>query len=373
MRILHIITNTDLGGAQRVVIDLCSVAVNDGHTVAVASMKDGPMWQQLPDSVKKITLPHMVKPIKPLKEIPCLFEIKSAIRDFKPDIIHLHSSKAALLGRIATPHHLKKRIVYTVHGFDTIRVRNRIFLPLEKMMQKKCGVIVPVSKYDYNNLLSEGINHNLVLIRNAVPDTKPFSESELPERIREPLLSARSQGKKIILTIARIALPKRLDIFAETAARMKNDGCVFFWIGAPTDTTLEAELKKQQENAPVYFTGDIPEASRLISYADVFVLFSDYEGLPITILEAMAKGKPIVASKVGGIPELVDETNGCLIESSDAGKMTDDVVRTVKELVSNDELRIKKGEASRRKYEDNFTINRLWDKYLSVYSKLING
>ncbi len=370
MRILHIITNTDLGGAQRVVIDLCNAAVNDGHTVAVASMEGGPMWQQLPVSVEKITLPHMVKPIKPQKEIPCLFEIKSAIKRFKPDIIHLHSSKAALLGRLAAPRRLRNRIVYTVHGFDTIRVRNRVFLPLEKIMQKKCGAIVPVSEYDYNNLLSESINNNLTLIRNAVPDTKPFSEEELPEQIKGPLLKAKSDGKKIIMTIARIALPKRLDVFAETALRMKNDNCVFFWIGAPTDKTLEAELKRQQENAPVFFTGDIPEASRLISFADVFVLFSDYEGLPITILEAMAKGKTVVASKVGGIPELVDESNGSLIEPAEAGKMTDDAASAVKELVSNDELRIKKGEASRKKYEENFTINTMWDKYLSVYKSL---
>ena len=148
---------------------------------------------------------------------------------------------------------------------------------------------------------------------------------------------------------------------------MKDDNCVFFWIGAPTDKTLEAELKQQQETAPVFFTGDIPEASRLISYADIFVLFSDYEGLPITILEAMAKGKPVVASKVGGIPELVDARNGSLIIPSDTSKMTEDAVSAVKELVFNDELRIKKGEASLKKYEENFTINSMWDKYYSLY------
>jgi glycosyltransferase involved in cell wall biosynthesis len=367
MRISHIVTNTDLGGAQRVVIDLCSKAVEDGHDVAVASMEGGPMWHQLPDDIMKFPLAHMVKPIKPLKELPCLLEIKATIRKFKPDIIHLHSSKAALLGRLAAPRRLRNQIVYTVHGFDTIRVRNRIFLPLEKLLQKKCGAIVPVSEYDYNNLLSEGINHNLTLIRNAVPDTPAFTTEELPEQIKEPLLAAGALGKKIIMTIARIALPKRLDIFAETALRMKDDNCVFFWIGAPTDKTLEAELKRQQETAPVFFTGDIPEASRLISYADVFVLFSDYEGLPITILEAMAKGKPVVASNVGGISELVDESNGSLIDIGDTEKSVVTAVQAIKTLISDEKLRIKKGEASRKKYEENFTINSMWDKYYSLY------
>ena len=371
MRILHIITNTDLGGAQRVVIDLCSSAVKDGHIVAVASMKDGPMWNQLPDSVVQYKLPHMVKPIKSFKELPCLFEIKSSIRKFKPDIIHLHSSKAALLGRLATPHCLRKRIVYTVHGFDTIRIKNRVFLPLEKLMQKKCGAIVPVSEYDYINLLAEGITHNLELVRNAVPDTKPFSESELPEQIREPLLRARSQGKKIILTIARIAFPKRLDIFAKTASHLIGNNCEFFWVGAPTDDTIKNQLDEFSSISNIHFTGDIPEASRLISYADVFVLFSDYEGLPITILEAMAKGKAVVASNVGGISELVDETSGNLISAGDTEKAVSEAVQAIKELASNDELQTKKGSAARNKYENSFTLDMMWKKYLSIYSKLL--
>ena len=279
MKILHIITNTDMGGAQRVVIDLCNMAEKDGHTVAVASMTEGPMWQQLPENTKQYKLPHMVKPIKPLKEIPCYFEIKKTIKDFKPDIIHLHSSKAALLGRLATPKKLKKKIVYTVHGFDTIRVRNRIFLPLEKMLQKQCGAIVPVSEYDYKNLTEENITNNLILIKNAVPDTPPCNKADLPKEI----IKARKAGKKIIMTIARIALPKRLDIFTKTAELLQNENCAFFWTGAPTDNTLDEQLKLCQEKGIAYFLGEIENAARLISYCDIFVLFSNYEGLPITI------------------------------------------------------------------------------------------
>lgn len=368
MRILHIITNTDLGGAQRVVIDLCTMAVNDGHTVAVASMQGGPMWELLPDEVMRFPLPHMVKPIKPLKEIPCMLEIKRAIRRFNPDIIHLHSSKAALLGRLAAPRRLRKRIVYTVHGFDTIRVRNRVFLPLEKMLQKRCGAIVPVSEYDYKNLLSEGITHNLIMIKNAVPDKTPFPEDELPESFLTPLNKARSQGKKIVLTIARIALPKRLDVFADVAERLKDDNCVFIWVGAPTDDTLKAQLEEIEARGNVYFTGDIPEASRLISYADIFVLFSNYEGLPITLLEAMAKGKPLIASNAGGIPELVDSSNGALVNNNNAAE---EAAHEIRKLLSSPQSFSSKGATSRKKYESEFNLELMWKKYLDSYKNLI--
>lgn len=375
MRILHIITNTDLGGAQRVVIDLCTMAVKDNNTVAVASMKDGPMWSQLPAEVIQYKLPHMVKPIKPLKELPCLFEIKRTIKEFKPDIVHLHSSKAALLGRLACPRKLRKHIVYTVHGFDTIRVRNRIFLPLEKLLQKWCGAIVPVSDYDRKNLISEGITHNIKLIRNAVPDTQPVKESELPESMQKAIKS----GKKIVLTIARIALPKRLDIFAETAKILSDKDYAFFWIGSPTDSTLLPQLREYEKRGNVFFTGDIPDASRLIFFADLFVLFSNYEGLPITILEALAKAKPIIASKVGGIPELVDDTNGKLINLTDEnGELlptflpAKEVAHQIEYYLSEKEVTFSASKCSRSKYEEYFTLDSMWKEYTSLYRILCN-
>lgn len=368
MRILHIITNTDLGGAQRVVIDLCQMANDSGNTTAVASMTEGPMWAQLPKDTIQYKLPHMVKPIKPAKEIPCFFEIRKTIKDFRPDIIHLHSSKAAVLGRLATPKKLKKHIVYTVHGFDTIRIRNRIFLPLEKMLQQQCGAIVPVSEYDLHNLQSENITNNLTLIKNAVPNTPACLESELPPE----LIAAKKAGKKIILTIARIALPKRLDIFTETARLLKDENCAFFWVGAPTDNTLNAQLEECQKAGTAFFPGEIENAAKLISYCDVFVLFSNYEGLPITILEAMSKGKPIIATNVGGISELVDDSNGYLLHTTECSKAAIEAANKIKTLIQNPSLYVEKTNSSFEKYKESFTLPIMWKKYLSTYQTLNN-
>jgi glycogen synthase len=84
---------------------------------------------------------------------------------YKPDIIHLHSSKAGILGRLAFP---KSKIVYTVHGFDSIRLAYRKFLPLERFLQRRCKAIVGVSHYDENNLKDEHITHNIVCVYNGI-------------------------------------------------------------------------------------------------------------------------------------------------------------------------------------------------------------
>ena len=203
MKILHIITNTELGGAQRVCIDLCNTACVEGHSVAVASMAGGYLWEQLIPNVRQYQLKHMVKPIHPTQDCKVLFEINRVLREYKPDIIHLHSSKAGVLGRIASFFH-PHRIVYTVHGFDSIRLKYRIFLPLEKILQFFSGAIVGVSQYDKNNLYSEKITKNVHVIHNGIRT----QETSLAENFPVEMVD-----KKIVLTIARISPQKKFSYF----------------------------------------------------------------------------------------------------------------------------------------------------------------
>ena len=207
MKILHIITNTELGGAQRVCIDLANSAMKEGFKVAVASAQGGYLWESLPEGILQYPIPTLVKPINPIKDIRAYTSIKKIIQKFEPAIIHLHSSKVGILGRLASIGS-KAKIIYTIHGFDSIRLQHRKFLPLERIFQKLTDYIVPVSKYDYENLINEKITKNLITIPNGV--VKPKEKKYLPN-------NERFKDKKIILTIARISPPKRLDIFISVA------------------------------------------------------------------------------------------------------------------------------------------------------------
>lgn len=354
MKILHIITNTELGGAQRVCIDLCNTACVEGHSVAVASMAGGYLWEQLIPNVRQYQLKHMVKPIHPTQDCKVLFEINRVLREYKPDIIHLHSSKAGVLGRIASFFH-PHRIVYTVHGFDSIRLKYRVFLPLEKILQFFSGAIVGVSQYDKNNLYSEKIQKNVHVVHNGIRN----QETSLPE-----CFPVEIEGQKIILTIARISPPKKIQLFLDVAKQLPE--YTFIWIGG--DNNCPAEKLNETYGAPnnVYLLGDIPEASRFIHLCDLFVLFSNYEGLPMTIIEAMGKKKAIVASAVGGINELVDDTNGYLIDNT-----VDSAVNAIKKILENDKLRSSMETVSYQKFINNFTLEKMWKKYKEIYSSLI--
>ena len=156
MRIVHIITRSTLGGAQSVVINLANQQSTDNE-VFVISGSDGNAWEALHPNVCIIKIKQLKRAIS-LLDFIVIFKLLYYRFHLKPDIIHLHSSKIGILGRLCFP---KRKIVYTVHGFDTIRIANKSFLWLEKLLKKRAAQIVAVSRYDFENLKKKNIKQYL--------------------------------------------------------------------------------------------------------------------------------------------------------------------------------------------------------------------
>lgn len=353
MRILHIISDTVLGGAQKVCIDLSNYAVIEGNEVAVAAMKGGYLWTQLDPAVKQFGLVHMNKKIG-LNLLKVIKELKIIRKEYKPDIIHLHTSIPGILGRWVFRKE-KNHIVYTVHGFDQIRIAHKKFLPIEKFFQKYSGAIVAVSDYDMKNMNNSGISKNLKLIHNGISLSSIKPVSNLPEKIKE---------KKLVLSIARIAPPKDMELFSEVAKEFKNKDTAFVWIGGSQNLTVEELRKKYNMPDNLYLLGDLKNASNYINLCDVFVLFSKHEGLPMSIIEAMSQGKSIVASNVGGIPELIDFG---LINSKE------EAVEKISLLLEDQEKNKEIGQKSLEKFNKTFTLEKMWKEYKNLYLELLEN
>lgn len=355
MRILHIISDTVLGGAQRVCIDLANSANSEGNIVGVAAMKGGNLWNELNENINQFHLEYMKKSIGK-HDIKVLKELRKIKKEFNPDIIHLHTSKPGVLGRWVFRKN-KNHIVYTIHGFDQIRIAHKKFLPIEKLFQKYSGANVPVSNYDKNNMLDCGITNKIKVIYNGINSLNIKSEKKFPVNIKE---------SKKVLTIARIAPPKDFELFLNVAKEFINKDTAFIWIGGSKDISID-ELKIKY-NIPdnVYLLGDIPNAINYINLCDLFVLFSKHEGLPMSIIEAMSQKKAVVASNVGGIPELVSEENGALISNCD------EAIYEINKILLNDNVKLHKENASFVKYIENFTLSKMWNNYKELYLQLLN-
>ncbi|KAA6440695.1 glycosyltransferase family 4 protein [Dyadobacter flavalbus] len=351
MKILHVITLAELGGAQSVVLNLAAESIRNGHEVMVASSAGGELWNTLPKEVKQWKIPYLQRSISLLKEIKVVKELGKIDAAFNPDIVHLHSSKIGILGRLAFP---SSKIIYTVHGFDSIRVAYRKFLFLEKLLKKRARHIVGVSQYDYNNLRKEGIRDNTGFVYNGIIDyhtsyDKP--ESENHNRLKS-IIQAKPGFK--VICIARISPPKRFDLFCEVAEKLKIHGANFFWIGN------KEKLSDVPDN--VFCLGEAEEAHRLLEHADVFMLPSDYEGMPMSILEALCYSVPVIASDVGGISEVLNGSNGKAVDN----QVSYFAEAILKYINNRDELVLAKREA-RKSYEKYFTIQSMYNAYLDLY------
>lgn len=375
MRILHVVTNADLGGAPRVVTELANRAVRDGHICAAASVPAGPFWAHLDPRVERMPLRHLRRELHPVQDPSAVLELVRLFRRWKPDIVHLHSSKASVLGRFAAllanfPAIRRIPTVYTIHGFDTILKTHRKFLPLERIMARITSAIVPVSAYDRRNLEEAGIHGNVRLIHNGASDR--FGMTPDPA-VTERIGVARAEGATIVLSIARLEAPKRFDLFLEVARAFAGTGAgqpadsaakvAFFWIG----NVQSIDQTSLPPNVEVL--GEVPEAGNCINLCDVFLLLSDYEGLPMSILEALSCGKPIVASDVGGIGEAVGVAGG-----TEAGILVPNersaASMATARLVGDPDLRARLGASARRRYEQGFSADSMWQAYLRLYMGL---
>ena len=342
MRILQVITLSSVGGAQRVVSTLANSMCCDNEVMVVSS-GDGYMWRELDDRVTKVKIPTLFRDVSTLNDLRTIFALRKIYRKFKPDIIHLHSSKIGILGRIAFP---KDKIVYTVHGFDSIRIAYRLFLPLEKVMKSRAKVIVGVSNYDYLNLKAEGIYKNIATVYNGVHKICLDRSIKLPFH----------NSKRNILSISRSEPPKDFTLFIDIAKKLPQYN--FTWIGSQIPTV------EYPDN--MICMGEVFNASRYFALCDLCILTSMYEGLPMSIVEAMSVGKPVVASNVGGISEIViDGVTGFTVENC-----VDTFVEKIQLIMTDDELYAKMAVNSAKLVESKLTADIMINGYLNLYNRL---
>ena len=342
MRILIVITLCELGGAQTVVAQLANKLSEHNEVIVAAGEGDGKMWGMMNSSIVQEHCPHLKRALSPINDFLTIIDFRKLYNKYKPDVIHLHSSKAGMLGRVAFP---TSKTVYTVHGFDSIRLAYRKFLPIERFMQHSCKAIAGVSLYDEKNLLEEGINHNVSTVYNGI--IKPISLS------KDPFADIKGYKGKV-LCIARLSPPKNSDLFLKVAALLPD--YAFIWIGNQHEVT-------EKLTSNVYFKGNLPNAGAYNEYADLFILPSNYEGLPMVIIEAMSFGNPVVASNVGGISEIVrNDINGFVLENEPSlfAEKIDFILKNpnIRKDFSNNAIRI---------FQNELTVEKMADAYMEIY------
>ncbi len=352
MKIFHIITVSEFGGAQSVVANIAESFAAD-HQVYILYGGGGEAWEHVDKRISRLKISEHRKGFS-AKDIFLLIRLFYYRIKYKPDIVHLHSSKIGALGRIAFN---PTKIIYTVHGFDSMRKAFRKFLFVEKLLKKRAAAIVGVSNYDVQALKEEGITESLAMVYNGIKDHSSVSYLKNDEKIQGRIKNIKEEYGKIVMCISRISKQKKFGLFVDLAKEMPE--YAFIWIGN----------KDEIEGLPgnVFCLGEVHAAHLYLKLADLFILPSNYEGLPVSIIESLSYGVPVVASDVGGISEMLNGKNGFAV--------TNDVHSFKKriEYILREDIYSGMCENARKSYIDNFTLDKMINGYKAIYKKIYEG
>lgn len=372
MKVLQLVTRSEVGGAQSVVANLAAELYAAGHQVAVASGPEGggEAWKHLDAGIERLDIPGLVRDVSPLNELRALAGIASLYRSYRPDIVHLHTSKAGFLGRLAggIP---RQRIVYTMHGYFQLRNINRKFLPVDKLLRNRCGRVVAVSRNDQRLMSADG--YSVACVPNGIPDVlaAPVPDDAVADRIR----ALRRQGLPIIMVIARDAVFKRIDL-ARDVARLLAGQAFVVWIGG----------ERQPDSDPAGFValGIAGNAARYLRLADVYLQPSDHEGLSMSLLEGLCSGLPCVASSVGGNIESLGGDPASVPDDGSAGPIRADagilvpneagvMAAELRRLVGDARLRETMGNSARASWARDYSSAAMAQRYLELYRALLHA
>lgn len=349
MRIFQVITVSEYGGAQSVVTNLLNGMVDDNE-IFILYGGDGEAWESVDKRIRKIKISGHRKGFS-LRDIILLLRLFYYRFKYSPDIVHLHSSKIGALGRIAFN---SGKIVYTVHGFDSMRKAFKKFLFVEKLLKNRTAKIVGVSQYDVDGLKEEGITKNVELVYNGLVDyTIDTNHSELLS-LTDKLKEIKQNYSKTIMCISRMSKQKKFDLYVDIAKEMPQ--YAFVWIGN----------KNKVEGLPpnLYCLGEASSAHLYLKYADLFVLPSNYEGLPISILEALSYSIPVVASNVGGVGEVLNGKNGFAVENDIQ------LFKTKIEYCLDNNHYPQMVLAARDSYLEKFTVDKMVNGYRNIFENI---
>jgi glycosyltransferase involved in cell wall biosynthesis len=370
-KLLFLITQSEWGGAQKYVFDLAT-HLRDEYDVSVAcGGKSGELIQRLNREGMRIILIRSIRRrVNPFWDMLAWNEIFGILQREKPDIIHTNSTKAGILGNTAAFVAGIKRIIFTAHGFVFNEPMNKIkkmfFLFLEWFAGLAVDTVIAVSEYDKQSALKWSVypQEKIAVIHNGI-------ENSIVTKITYDLRKEFNipQEAIIIGAISNFYRTKGFEYFIQSVDILKKDfpHVYFVIIGdGMFRKSIEQDIQEYGLQKQVILMGFRKDASALLSQMDVFVLSSVKEGLPFSLLEAGMLGKPVIATRVGGVPEIIGHgVNGILIPPADVFALA----FAIKESIQDREKFKQYGEKLRERIIRDFTFERMVTETIKIYEK----
>jgi glycosyltransferase involved in cell wall biosynthesis/ribosomal protein S18 acetylase RimI-like enzyme len=361
--LLELVTTLDPGGVTTCLVNLVRGLPSHRFRVIVGCGPDALQQEllgQLPVPVRVI--PGLQKAIHPLRDLAALWRLCRLIRRERVDMVHSNMSKADLLGGLAARLCGVRCLISTCHG--PLRLTRdesptqRVFDALEWLMYRTLhDTIISVSEFTTQELIRKGKARaeQVTTIPNAI-DASRLDRPGVRDAVRAGL--GLSPAQPVLVMVARLREPKTPEVLIESVRRLREDWpelvCLFVGDG-PQEAALQQQIARDGLQPAVRLLGRRGDVPDLLAASDVFVLSTYSEGMSISVLEAMAAGLPVIASRVGGMEELVQpERTGVLVPPHDPEVLSGAIRRLLADPVGRRQM----GAAARARIAEEFSVER---------------
>lgn len=294
--------------------------------------------RDLPD-IELVTVPNLVRAISPARDWRCYRDLCKIITNRRFDVVHTHTSKAGILGRLAAHRAGCRHIIHTPHGsvhlpqsnipgIPNISILKRLLLFAEYWAGRRTTCIVSLSNAEREHFIKQrlGAASNTHVIYNGI-DLQRFSPQPRDDTKATRLRYGMDDDGVLVASAGRLTAEKGHHLAVEAMAKIADrEVCRKFALviagDGPERNALETAIRNSGLEQRVMLTGFVDDMPGLLAAADLFVLPSHYEGFGLAAVEAMAAGLPVIASRVGGIPEIItDGVDGFLFERGNVGEL----------------------------------------------------
>ena len=378
-KVAAIITKLELGGAQEIVIYITENLSRDRYSPILISGCGGILDGEVKNNpkIKPFFIPELIREVNPIKDAITLMKIWRFLKSERVDLVHTHSSKAGILGRWAAHFAGVPHIFHTYHGFGFNEYQKwwirKAFIWLERVTARITDRLIVVSSENVKKGMANRIGkEGQYEVIHCATNIKAFSEIKIDfdQKKREFGIDPESPVVAMIACFKPQKAPQDFIFLAHRVSQVLPSTRFLLVGDGELRSKVEELIGRFKLKGKVILTGwrrDVPEIMQII---DVLVLTSLWEGLPIVFAEAMASGKPVVATAVDGAKEaIIEGVNGFLVEPHNIEKFAERIIRLIKDR----NLAQKMGSEGRKMVYPTFDLAHMLSRIEELYEESLAG
>ena len=371
IKVMQIIARMNVGGPAVIVAELMrGLDSSQFEQVLITGYCDeteADYLDEVATDIKATRIAGLGRSLSPFADLKAFFGLVSTIKKFNPDVIHTHTAKAGVLGRLASIIAGRGSVrIHTFHGHLLHGYfagwKTQLVVAIEKFFARRTDYLVAIGTEVERELLAAGIGRKsqYSVFFPGLPEPQGFDKADLRKHLE---LDPATIYCTFVGRLTQIKRPDRLLDIA--AAMVKREVSIHFLVAGEGELFESSKARAAAEKLPMTFLGWRKDIDQLFAASDIAILTSDNEGIPLTLIEAAQAGLPIIAPAVGSISDIVENDKTGILTSPQPGAMAS----ALSALATDSGLRTRLGSAGKTHAHEYFSLARMLRDHTEIYNR----